>query len=287
LKDHGGVIMIQERRKILVRQLNNALELERKVIGVKFLYTEKEFEKADAAALKGFLPYCVMVKAACSGGCFKASNANFGCYGASISLNVMDIKDAFPEKGPEYYTCGMHYYNDFHVYKDLETARKTVQNVVICRRKAYGVMLKPLEKFTVDPDVVIIVSDSYNMMRLIQGYNYEFGTFSSYRIAGMQAICSETTAYPFENDSINISMLCAGTRQNSKWDRNEISMGIPYGKFEAVVNGVYKTINPLERDSDKKRIDANMKRTNQPVIDIEYGKNYDTGCYRFGKNVTK
>ncbi len=276
--------MTRQKRKILVQQLNNALELERQIIGVKFLYTKKDYENADAQALKSYLPYCVMVKSACAGGCFKASKENFGCYGASISLNVIDPAEAFPNESPDYYICGEHYYKDFKIYKDLATAKKTVQNIVICRKKTYGVMLKPLAEFTVDPDVVIIISDSYNMMRLIQGYNYEFGTFSQYRMAGNQAICSETTAYPFENNNINISMLCAGTRQNSKWKRTEISLGIPYGKFEAMVNGVYKTVNPLERDTDKKRIEENMKKTNQAIIDIEYGKNYDTGCYRFGKS---
>jgi len=37
-----------------------ALNLERKIVGVKFLYNEEEFEKADAKKLEVKMPYCVM-----------------------------------------------------------------------------------------------------------------------------------------------------------------------------------------------------------------------------------
>jgi hypothetical protein len=60
-------------------------------------------------------------------------------------------------------------------------------------------------------------------------------------------------------------------------------MGIPYHKFADIVNGVNQTVNMLERDPDKKRIEENMEKTNEKVIDIVYGINYDTGAYKFGK----
>ena len=162
-----------------------------------------------------------------------------------------------------------------------------VDHIVILDDKIYGVMLEPLEYFNDSPDVVIIIANSYNTMRILQGYGYEYGTFSNFRLAGMQALCSETTAYPFKNKNINISMMCAGTRQNCKWGRDEISIGFPFDRFAAIVNGVNMTINPLERDGDKKRIEENMKRTGKNVVVIEYGKNYDTDCYLFGKGVRR
>ncbi len=274
--------MSQEERKNLVQQLNNALMLERRIAGVKFLYTKEEFEAADAKQLSSFLPYCVMVKSAVSGASLKAGKENFGCPDGAISLGIYDpIKDGFEDKELEFFISGKRYAEP-GVYKDLETSQKTMSNIVILKKRAYGIMLKPLEEFADDPDVVIIVAEPFNMMRLVQGYCYEYGTFSNYRLAGNQAICSESTAYPLENDDINISLLCSGTRQNSKWKDSEMSMGMPYRKFAPVVNGVYKTINPLVRDEDKVRIEKNMKATNQEIIKIEYGTNYDSGIYRFG-----
>ena len=279
--------MGQTVREDLVTQLNNALELDRRIVGVKLLYTEEAYNYAKAPPLSGYLPYCTMVKAACSGGAFKATDANFGCTGASVVLHTVDLEEHFAETGVEYYKSGREALERFHTYKNLEAAKKMVSNLVVLDEKAYGVMLQPLECFEEDPDVVIIIADSYNTMRIIQGYSYEYGTFSNFRFAGMQALCSETTSYPFKNQDINISMLCAGTRQNCKWKRDEISIGIPYNRFAAIVNGVNMTINPLERDGDKKRIEENMNRTDKKIIDIEYGKNYDTDCYLFGKGLRR
>ncbi len=279
--------MSQKKRKDLVQQLNNALILERRIVGVKFLYSKKKFDAADAKQLAHFLPYCVMVKSAASGASLKASKENFGCPDGAISLGIYDpIKDGFEDKEPGFFISGKRY-SEPGVYKDLATSKKTMRNIVILKKRAYGIMLKPLEEFAENPDVVIIISNPFNMMRLVQGYSYEYGTFSKYRLAGNQAICSESTAYPLINNDINVSLLCSGTRQNSKWQDSEMSMGMPYGKFAPIVNGLYQTINPLVRDEDKARIEANMKATNQEIIKIEYGENYDSGIYRFGADIRK
>lgn len=274
--------MSKKERTNLIQQLNNALILDRRIVGVKFLYTKEKFDIADVKQLVSFLPYCVMVKSAASGASLKAGKENFGCPDGAISLGVYDpLKDGFSDKEPEYFISGKRYAEP-GVYKDLATSKKTMNNIVILKERVYGIMLRPLEEFAEDPDVVIIVTNPFNMMRLVQGYSYEYGTFSNYRLAGNQAICSESTAYPLVNNDINISLLCSGTRQNSKWKDSDMSIGMPYSKFAPVVNGVYQTINPLVRDEDKARIETNMKATNQEIIKIEYGTNYDSGIYRFG-----
>ena len=58
-------------------------------------------------------------------------------------------------------------------------------------------MVRPLEDFTEAPDVVIIVSYPRNIMRLIQGYTYHFGTAQGIKMVGNQAICAEATAHPY------------------------------------------------------------------------------------------
>ncbi len=64
-------------------------------------------------------------------------------------------------------------------------------------------------------------------------------------------------------------------------------MGMPYHMFPKVLNGLYQTINPLVRDEVKARIEKNMKDTNQEIIKIVYGTNYDSGIYRFGEKGVK
>lgn len=275
--------MSLEQNKKLVLQLNNALDLKRHIVGVKFLYTKEEFEEASAKKLEGYLPYCVMVSSASRGHSIKATRYEFGCYGGATALHAFDLDEIYAGKEPDYFTSGKSYFEGLKIYKTIDSARKTAQAITILEKKIYGVMLKPLKEYAEDPDVVIIVTVPYNIMRLVQGYNYEYGTNCNYKMGGNQAICSETTAYPFESGDINISVLCSGTRMIAKWGRDELSMGIPYHKFSNIVNGVYQTVNMLERDPDKKRIEENMVKTNEKVIDIVYGINYDTGAYKFGK----
>ena len=273
----------QEDRKNWVIQLNNALELERKVIGIKFIYTKEEFDKANAQKLLKRIPYCVMVKAATTGACIKATKENFGCPDGAISLGLYEpLTEGFEHREPDFFVSGRRYAEP-GVYKDMETAQKTMANIIILDKKVYGMVLKPLECFEDDPDTVMIFANTYNMMRLIQGYSYEYGTFSNYRMAGNQAICSESTAYPLTHDCINVSMLCSGTRQNSKWSDGELSMGMPYHMFPKVLNGVYQTINPLVRDEVKAKIEKRMKETGQEIIDVKYGTNYDLGIYTYGE----
>lgn len=258
--------------KEICTKLGNMLELTNSVVGFRFVESQEEFKNSKFQALTGFLPYCVMVKCATKGHPIKAKADNFGCYGGSRALGFIPCSE-------EFYT-GEEYLN-FKVYKDIKAAKKTSDNISICNTKAYGIEIGPLSSFEDAVDVVIIVTNPYNMMRIVQGYNYHFGTYTSYKIGGMQAICGETTAYPYVSNEINFSLLCSGTRLIAAWGRSELSVGIPFNKIGNVVDGIYQTVNPLERDGDKKRISGKFKNANES-IELDYGKNYDTDCYQFG-----
>jgi len=123
-------------------------------------------------------------------------------------------------------------------------------------------MTKPLEEYKEAPDVVIIITNSYNAMRIIQGYTYKYGTQVNFKLAGNQAVCSECTAYPFESNSINISMFCSGTRYLAGWSNEEIGIGLPYGKFIETADGVYLTVNGSEQNKNKERIKQKLKDKN-------------------------
>ena len=79
-------------------------------------------------------------------------------------------------------------------------------------------------------------------------------------MAGNQAMCAEITACTYVTNEINTSMMCSGTRFLSKWQKDEMAMGISGDKYEKVIQGVYHTADPLERDADKERIKKHLKR---------------------------
>ena len=188
-----------------------ALELERKIVGVKFLYNEDEYLKETSDELKNKLNYCVLVRSAMMGHGRKAKLEVFGCLSAARAFGMVD-PDGEWLSGVCYREKGM--------YKDLATARKVVKNTSCSTQKAYAIVVKPLEEYVENnPDVVLIVSHPYNMMRLIQGYTYQFGTYKEFKLIGNQAFCSECTAYPMESNEINISTLCSGTRYIANWKK--------------------------------------------------------------------
>jgi len=116
-------------------------------------------------------------------------------------------------------------------------------------------------------------------MRIVQGYSYKYGTYTSYKMAGHQALCSECTAYPFESNNINVSMLCGGTRNRAGWRDDEVGIGMPFNRFITVVEGIYDTVNVMEPNRNKSKIESKLKQNNLTDLEIKYDQNYFTTDY--------
>ncbi|MBE6058987.1 MAG: hypothetical protein E7215_02250 [Clostridium sulfidigenes] len=232
------------------------LDLNREIVGIKFLHDELEYNKADAMDVSGKMRYCVLVKSASLGHGLKIKGANCSCQGASRTLGFI--------KPNERYSSGLTYM-DFGFYEDMSISYKTVHDIDILEQSPIGVMAKPLDMYKDDiPDVVIIVTKTYNAMRISQGYTYKYGIKKDFKFSGNQALCFESTTVPYKNSDMNISILCAGTRHYAKWDEDELSLGISYNKFESIVDGVIHTINIIDPDDKKSLI---ISKNGSDVID--------------------
>lgn len=255
-----------EEIKNALGKINSALNIERKIVGVKFLFTKEEYDHCNAPIAKAKMAYCVMVKTATRGVCLKADLSLFGCGGGTRALGL--------EQPTEEFKSGCEY-NSFGLYKNLAIAKNVVNNITFCKHKAYGVLIKPMEEFKDEkPDVAIIITTPYNCMRIVQGYTYKFGTQTNFKLTGNQAVCAECTAYPFETNSINISMFCSGTRYLAGWGQDELGIGLPYDKFIDTCEGVYKTINGTEQNKRKTEIIDNLNKCG-----IENPGIYDDDAY--------
>lgn len=254
---------------------HSLLNLERNLIGVRFLQNEEDYKKCDGQAVPHKMPYCVMTKSASAGHNIKVKEENFGCKASARALGFIKPEKSFLE-GDDGFRFG--------IYKDLETAKCSSNNITLCNKKAYGMQLAPLNMFMDDPDVIICFTNPYGAMRLVQAHCYSFGNKTDFKMGGLQAMCSESTAYPYMTKNMNISMLCAGTRNLCKWKEEELALGIPYSKFESILTGLLQTVNPLERDSKKQEIQEKLSAVGEEPIEIIFGKNYDDNLYEFGKS---
>lgn len=231
-------------------QLNDlfkcTFELNREIVGVKFLHNESEYNNAKALDIPGKIRYCVMIKSASLGHAIKIRGINNSCKGSSRTFGFI--------RPDEEYSSGASYMG-FEFYEDISISYKTVQEIDILDKSPIGVMAKPLNLYKDDiPDVVIIVTKTYNAMRISQGYTYKYGLKKDFKLNGNQALCFESTTVPYKYKDMNISMLCAGTRYYARWDEDELTVGIDYSKLEDIIDGVIHTINTIEPNGKKEKI---------------------------------
>ncbi len=245
--------------------LNCALELERKIVGIKFLFTEEDFKEADAKQITNNMNYCVMVKLATSGRCLKATGDNLACEAGARALGLKAINH-FHKSGQNGKKLGL--------YHDMTTSKSARDGMSYCDHNAYGIMVKPLAEYKEEPDLIIIITNPYNTMRIIQGYSYFSGIHSTFKMSGNQAICSESTAYPYLSNDINVSMLCIGTRHKAGWKDYELSVSFPFNRFLKLTEGVMSTINIMDNNQKKEIIEKNLQENGIKNFDIKYDYNY-------------
>lgn len=253
--------------EIDVKKAYAVLETPRKIVGVKLARTKAEFNAFQARELSAPLSYCVCVKCAMGGAALKFTAENSGCFGSTRALGLAKPAKDFHD-GSEGIQLGL--------YRDKSLAATVAGRMKIISTPTYGVIVKPLEEFEQAPDVALIVTDTRNLMRLIQGYTYMHGMQTSFNMIGNQAVCVECTVYPLQTGTMNVSMFCSGTRYLARWKATEAMAGIPFPLFSSVVEGVRQTVNAVEMNPRKSVIEKQLQDAGICDMDIIYDHTYYT-----------
>lgn len=252
--------------------LHSLLDLDRDVVGVKLFHDKNLFNSFPFKERKRKKAYCSMVKDASNGDTSKLCGINFACRGSAQALGMIE-EDLYNSSGIRRKCYGG--------FENLSLSRTISRESVYCSNIYYGVAVGSLSKFIEAPDIILLVTTSYNVMRIIQGYGYTYGNNDGFNVIGLGAICHEVTSIPFELNKLNISFLCPGTRMLCGWKESEVAIGIPYNYFIGIINGVLQTINPFERDKKKYYIEQKLKQLSLDFkYKIKYDFNYDTGAYK-------
>lgn len=53
-----------------------------------------------------------------------------------------------------------------------------------------------------------------------------------------------------------------GTRNRAGWSDNDLGIGMPFNKFSTVIDGVYKTVNAMEPNYKKTKIETKLSKIN-------------------------
>ncbi len=245
----------------ITSRLIAALGLRREPVGVKLLRTRAEFDSWDVPLARTALYYCSAVKLAGKGRRLKLGPEQFRC---ESSRQILGLEPMPYEPGysASYSECGLH--------RDSSVSDAVIGDLAVVPRTVVGAVIMPLSAFTDRaPDVTIIVSDAYQAMRMVQGFTFSRPEAPLFRSVGQHGICSESTAEPLLSETLNISLMCSGTRFFAKWGDDEVSVSLPAALVPDMTEGVLATIDPCESDERKRRIAQDA-----PDIPVEPGTGY-------------
>lgn len=256
-----------------VKMIESYLDLDRTPVGIKFFHNKEDFDNFEVDQKSRKVTYCNSVQLASKGKSMKLTKENQACPNGAFALNFTDVPDPI--------ASGMGRFKK-GIYNDVETSKKINDDMVFMKDRTYGIAVMPLDKYVTEPDVVIVVGSSYNIMRIIQGNGHFHGYTNNLRTVGLQAVCQDLTSYPYNTEDINISLLCPGTRLVANWVPNEIGVGIPFKKWYEIVEGVKQTTNPFERNKNKEAIIKRLEANGLDASEVKLDENYDDGSYSGG-----
>lgn len=225
--------------------LRCVLDLPREVVAVDLAQTSAEFASWSVRALKGKLSFCAMVRLASLGRGRKALGANFGCRGASEVFR-------FVEPTPE--ALSGERLHGFGLYASQEIAQQMQASMARLPEPCMGVAVMPLAACNRPPQVVVVLANAYQAMRLVQAWAYHHGPVRNAFLAGNRGICAECVAKPLVSDMLNLSPLCANTRHTAKWADQELGLGLPFAHLEQLLDGLLKTVNAAESEERKQAL---------------------------------
>lgn len=243
------------------------LGLELVPVGIKFIYSKEEYDNISTLEIKGKMAYCQMVKKATRKNIFKMRYENNICDGGTTALGLEKSNKKI-ETGEEYYS--------YNLYETKAAARRMRSSIKSFSNNSYeetyGVLIGDIKQFEFYPDIVIIITNPYQTMRLIQGYEYFTGIKPEINLGAMQALCSELTVVPMMTGSMNISMFCPSTRMLCKWEDSQMGVAIPFEKYYDTISGVFGTMNTTDNKTKKEKIIKGFKEINKNIdLDIDIG----------------
>jgi uncharacterized protein (DUF169 family) len=181
--------------------------------------------------LKEKVRHCEMVQKARAGDVFYATKEQHACAGGAGALGIMET----PEKiktGEFYFGLGR--------FKTLESAKRTMDAVPRTGKHFVASMYAPLEKAGFKPDVVVVIGNPKQLLKIGQSNIYEKGGRNIMSFSGIQSICADAVAQPYNTGELNATFGCDGSRKFAKIADDELVVGIPAAKLEGVVEALEK-----------------------------------------------
>ncbi len=125
--------------------------------------------------------------------------------------------------------------------KDIETSKKFQKHLYILKKKCFGLVISPLTRTRVEPDVVQIYCNPAQATRLVQAYLYMKGGVLDFTSAGRVGSCHEGVIKTIKTNEPQLVILGNGDRVWGGAEDSEVMFSIPKSKLEIVLDGLEAT----------------------------------------------
>ncbi|MFX1310263.1 MAG: DUF169 domain-containing protein [Promethearchaeota archaeon] len=125
--------------------------------------------------------------------------------------------------------------------KDLETAEQFQEHLYILKENYIGLVISPLTRTKVEPDVVQIYCNPAQATRLIQAYLYINGGILNFTSAGRAGSCHEGMIKTIQTNEPQLVILGNGDRIWGGAEDSEVMFSIPRSKLESIIEGLEAT----------------------------------------------
>ena len=175
--------------------------------------------------------HCMMVSLARNEGrVFYSTADKHDCNGGSFALGLRDLTPAL-KTGKFYFKLGK--------FASIASSRRTMDSVPhLPTGETYATMYAPLGKTPFTPQVIVIITNPWAMLKLAQSSLFRLGGRAHAEFSGIQSVCSDAVAQTYLTGKPNFSLGCDGSRTFSGIVEDEMVMGFPAEMLPEIVDAV-------------------------------------------------
>lgn len=125
--------------------------------------------------------------------------------------------------------------------KGVENEKRFVETLEPLDKGAKGVLISPLERTKIVPNVTLVFGNAAQMMRLVQSYLYMRGGILNFTAAGRFGSCTDGIVKAINSQQPRLVILGNGDRVWGMAHDDELLFAIPAAMLEELVEGLEAT----------------------------------------------
>ena len=228
--------MVEETMKIKMdypgssEVLRASLKMKGSPVALAFATTKEDIPPGMIEVDKT-IRHCMMVSLARNEGrIFYATGDKHECNGGAFALGLKDLTPTL-KTGQFYYKLGK--------FESVTSSKRTMESVPhLPTGSTYATLYAPLEKTPFTPQVIIIITHPWAMLKLAQSSLFRLGGRVHSEFSGIQSVCSDAVAQTYLSGKPNFSLGCDGSRRFSGIADDEMVMGFPAEMLPEIVDAV-------------------------------------------------